>query len=137
MIHEIDGKPVKIKGKLVPKFLQPVFYNEKHDVYYYIIESPTTIQDDPERYQLNSKVEVGTPYFSLNYAMVVNLLQANKSLFVQIKSPDLPYIKGIVLDKSSLDDPDINIGKETSKYKTSGNYMFALNKATTIKEKEI
>ena len=137
MIEDINGKPVIIKGKLVPKFLQPVFYNEKHDVYYYIIESPTTIQDDPERYQLNLDVPVGTPYFSLNYAMVMGLLQENKQLFVQIKSPDLPYIKGIILDKSSLEDPEVNIGKETSKYKTSGNYMFALNKTITIKEKEL
>ena len=36
MIKDIDGKPVIIKGKLVAKFLQPVFYNEKHDIYYYI-----------------------------------------------------------------------------------------------------
>ena len=137
MIEDINGKPVIIKGKLVPKFLQPVFYNEKHDVYYYIIESPTTIQDDPDRYQLNTDVGVGTPYFSLNYAMVTGLLKEDKELFVQIKSPDLPYIKGIILNKSSLEDPEVNIGKETSKYKTSGNYMFALNKAITIKEKEL
>jgi len=137
MIKDIDGKPVIIKGKLVAKFLQPVFYNEKHDIYYYIIESPTTIQDDPERYQLSTKVEVGTPYFSLNYAMVTGLLQKGKDLFVQIKSPDLPYIKGIILSKSSLEDPDVYLGKETSKYKTSGNYMFAVNKAITIKEKEL
>jgi hypothetical protein len=137
MTKELNGKPTIIKGKLVPKFLQPVFYNEKHDIYYYIIESPTTIQDDPERYQLNSKVEVGTAYFSLNYAMVTGLLQQGKDLFVQIKSPDLPYIKGIILSKDSLEDHDIYLGKETSKYKTSGNYMFALDKTITIKEKEI
>ena len=137
MIDNINGKPVIITGKLVSKFLQPVFYNEKHDIYYYIIESPTTLQDDPERYQLHEKVEVGTPYFSLNYAMIKSILLAGKELFVQIKSPDLPYIKGIILNKSSLDDHEINIGRETSKFKTSGNYMFALNKTITIKEKEI
>ena len=95
------------------------------------------MQDDPERYQLHEKVEVGTPYFSLNYAMIKSILLAGKELFVQIKSPDLPYIKGIILNKSSLDDHEINIGRETSKFKTSGNYMFALNKTITIKEKEI
>ena len=136
MIKDINGKPVIIKGKLVPKFLQPVFYNEAHDIYYYIIESPTTIQDDPERYKLNSDVKVGTPYFSLNYAMVTGILKEGKELFVQIKSPDLPYIKGIVLNKDSLEDPEVSIGQETSKYKTSGNYMFAMDKTITIKEKE-
>jgi hypothetical protein len=69
--------------------------------------------------------------------MVTGLLQQGKDLFVQIKSPDLPYIKGIILSKDSLEDHDIYLGKETSKYKTSGNYMFALDKTITIKEKEI
>ena len=59
-----------------------------------------------------------------------------EKLFVQIKSPDLPYIKGIILTKKSLKDDDIHIGRETSKFKTAGNYMFALAKMTTIKEKE-
>lgn len=136
MIETLNEKPVVIKGKLVPEFIQPVFYNEKYDVYYYVIENPATLRDDPSNYDLSTKVEVGTPYFSLNYSMVENLLKKNKELFVQIKSPDLPYIKGLVLNKSSLEDPEVHIGKEVSKYKTSGNYMFSVSKATTIKEKE-
>ena len=81
-------------------------------------------------------MDIGTPYFSLNYAMIKHILLKGEKLFVQIKSPDLPYIKGIILTKKSLKDDDIHIGRETSKFKTAGNYMFALAKMTTIKEKE-
>ena len=136
MLTEIDGKSVIIKGKLVSKFVQPVFYNEKQNVYYYVIESPTSLQDDEERYILKKKVPIGTPYFSLNYALVENIISKGETLFVQIKSPDLPYIKGGLLTKDSLKDPDVHIGRETNKYKTSGNYMFALDKMKTIKELE-
>ena len=134
MITEIDGKSVIITGKLVSKFVQPVFYNEKQNVYYYVIESPTTLRDEDERYILKKEVPVGTPYFSLNYALVENILLKGEVLFVQIKSPDLPYIKGGLLTRESLTDTDVHIGRETSKYKTSGNYMFALGGMKTIKE---
>ena len=140
-----EGVPVTITGKLDPDFKQPVFYSKQYDIYYYIIFSTTyvgTLLDNNKSMLVNSSAledrDRDLEMFSLNSAIVDKIFyQQRKNLFVQIKGPDLDYIKGIKLSPESLEDSEIYVGKlefMTSRSKYS-NHFFTTKKFETLKEK--